>query len=194
MEPRSAEPRNPGPEPRIPNPPNPGIPDPDPESITSRSRFGIRTWVTSTQAREHYLAALAENGFNVEARNNLALLYLPSRDDRVKRSTSSAARLPSTRDTSRREAIWRWCSLAPVVRGSASGVACRPRARVPQRRSAGQLGSSRKDGPASRAGDGDPRARRWDLTQARRRSLQPRRRSTKSVPRWHSHSTTTTNS
>ena len=76
LEPRTANPelRTPNAESQIPNPES-RIPDPGSrvDHFTLALRF--QSLGDFEQAREHYLAALAENGFNVEARNNLGLLY-----------------------------------------------------------------------------------------------------------------------
>ena len=74
-EPRIAnpEPRTSNPESRIPNP-EPRAPRPEPvDHFALALRF--QNLGDFARAREHYLAVLADDEFNVEARNNLGLLY-----------------------------------------------------------------------------------------------------------------------
>lgn len=77
----SPEARTPSPEPRTPNPDSRTL-SPDSRTANPGPRvdhfaLGLRYQNLGDfeRAREHYLAVLAQNEFNVEARNNLALLY-----------------------------------------------------------------------------------------------------------------------
>jgi tetratricopeptide (TPR) repeat protein len=75
------EPRVSNPEPRIPTPgsriPNPESRIPNPKSRVDHFALALRYQNLGDfeQARQHYLAVLAGNAFNAEARNNLGLLY-----------------------------------------------------------------------------------------------------------------------
>jgi tetratricopeptide (TPR) repeat protein len=75
------EARIPNPEPRIPNPesrapnPAPRIPNPAPRTDHFALALRFQNLGDFARAREHYQAVLAADEFNVEARNNLGLLY-----------------------------------------------------------------------------------------------------------------------
>jgi Tfp pilus assembly protein PilF len=75
------ESRTPSPEPRIPNPalrvqdPESRIPNPEPRVDHFALALRYQNLGDFEQAREHYLAVLAGDALNAEARNNLGLLY-----------------------------------------------------------------------------------------------------------------------